>query len=475
VTRNIDRALFAGMVREEWRLHASLFGGRRFAAFPVLVCLLTASAVIALTRTGTSVGATVAGLHALVFAFGLHTGTIGLVGRDAMDNMIGEVNLLVFSARTLPVSRRRLLGHFLLKDAVYYSGLFLLPVALAFLPAVAGGEFAASQIPVLWFSMTVTFVLGLVVTLALLGLSSQGIEGGAVAGLLAVAGGGAWHLGVDWVALTPYALFAAPSLAAVAGSALTIAVASVVGLAAFEPSSSRSTRTVEPAFERWRDRLGDDTGLTAKTLLDVARSDGGLWKVLFSGGVIFAVCAGLVELAGRITGVAPSTGAVFGALLGLSAFTTYNWVTQYDDAESYLQYPLSVRALFAAKRRVAVLVGLPTAVGYFALAVVLLDARPVDMLAGLALLVGFHHHLLGLTTYLAGFEPAEFLFDAVLFGVFTVAVGATLVPPLIVGLMLAPLSTGALIGLAAAGVGLLAVGEAVYRRALGRWTERIGE
>jgi len=474
MSRKLDRTLFAGMVREEWRLHAELFGGRRFAAFPLFVALIAGAAVVALTETGTSIGAVVAGLHALVFAFGLHTGTIGLVGRDAMDNLLGEVNLLVFSARTLPVSRRRLLVHFLAKDAVYYSALFVLPAALAFLPAVAGGEFGAAQVPLLYLSLTATFVLGLVVTLALLGLSSRGVAGWLVAGALAAAVAAAHVTGVDWVSATPYALFRSPSPAAVAGTIGSVGAAAAIGLAAFDPSTSTPTRSVEPSFERWRARFGDETGLTTKTFLDVARSEGGLWKVPFSGGVIFGVCVGLVELAGRITGVEPSTGATFGALLGLSAFTTYNWVTQYDDAESYLQYPLSLDALFVAKRRVAALVGLPTAVAYFAIAAVAFDARPVDAVAGLLLLVGFHQYLLGVTTYLAGFDPGEFLFDTVLFAVFTVAVAATLVPPLIVGLMLAPLSGTALAALAGAGVLMLAVGELAYRRAVDRWTDRLG-
>ena len=476
MSRKLDRTLFAGMVREEWRLHAELFGGRRFAAFPLFVALIAGAAVVALTETGTSVTAVVAGLHALVFAFGLHTGSIGLVGRDAMDNLLGEVNLLVFSARTLPISRRRLLVHFLAKDALYYSALFILPVALAFLPAVggSGGEFGIAQLPLLYLSLTATFVLGLVVTLALLGLSSRGVAGWLVAGALAASVGGAHVAGVDWVSATPYALFASPSPLAVAGTIGSVGVAAAIGLVAFDPSTSTPTRSVDPAFERWRARFGDETGLTTKTFLDVARSEGGLWKVPFSGGVIFGVCVGLVELAGRITGVGASTGATFGALLGLSAFTTYNWVTQYDDAESYLQYPLSLDALFEAKRRVAALVGLPTAVAYFAIAAVAFDARPVDAVAGLVLLVGFHQYLLGVTTYLAGFDPGEFLFDTVLFAVFTVAVAATLVPLLIVGLVLAPLSGTALAALAGAGVLMLAVGELAYRRAVDRWTDRLG-
>jgi hypothetical protein len=37
MTERLDRTLFAAMLREEWRLHNRLFGGRRFAAFPLFV------------------------------------------------------------------------------------------------------------------------------------------------------------------------------------------------------------------------------------------------------------------------------------------------------------------------------------------------------------------------------------------------------------------------------------------------------
>src|SRR6056297_3121987 len=130
--------LFRRMLREEWRLHEELFGGRRFGAFPLVVLGLAAGGFELLHVTGTGFDAVLAGLHGLVFFFGLQVGTIGLVGRDALRNVLGDVTLLVFSARTLPVSWTRLLAVFLCKDLVYYAGFFLAPLALAAVPSALG-------------------------------------------------------------------------------------------------------------------------------------------------------------------------------------------------------------------------------------------------------------------------------------------------------------------------------------------------
>jgi len=472
---HVDRVVFREMLREEWRLHASLFGGRRFAAFPLLVAVLTAGGVFALVETGTSLGAVIAGLHALVFAFGLHTGSIGLVGRDAIDDVLGDVTLLVFSARTLPISRERLLGHFLVKDALYYSALFLVPIVAAFVVAVGQDEFAIVDLGRLWLSTTATFLLGLVVTLAVVGLVTRGVAGWLTVGAVGGSAVALWYANVDFLAVTPYALYAEPSLLAGIGTLVLLAGTATVGVLAYDPVDAAPTRTRSPAFTAWRRRLRDDTGLTTKTLLDVARSSGGLWKAVFSGGIIVAVCVGLVELAERITGVEPSVGVTFGPLLGLSAYTTYNWLTQYDDPASYLRYPLGIPDLFAAKRTALVLVGLPTAIGYFVLAAALFGATPLDAAVGLVLLVGYHQYLFGLTAVLAGFSPNEFLFDTLLFVLFTAAVAVVLVPVLVVGLVLTPLGTTTLAALAAVGLGLVLVGELCYRYAVSRWTERLAE
>jgi hypothetical protein len=466
--------VFAWMLREEWRLHSYLFGGRRFAAFPLFVLVLSTSAVTALTHTGTDFDAVVAGFHALVFAFGLHTGSIGLVGRDAQRNVLPTGTLIVFSARTLPLSLRRLIGIFLLKDAVYYAVLFLLPLTVGVAPAVLSGDVALDSVPVLWLSTTATFVVGVTVTFAGVALSTRGAPGGLVAVGVAAAAGALWFVG-DLVAFTPYGLYAGTPGSAALGTVATVGSLLVAGFLAYDPTYESPARSAR-GFREWRDRLGGDAVLV-KSLLDVRRSSGGLFKLVFSGGVLFAVSAFLIDFAGTITGVRPSTGISFGAVLGLTAFTTYNWIASVDSPEDYLSYPLDVPDVFRAKRTAFLLLGPPVGLVYYLAAAGWWGVTLPAAGAGLVLLLGLMSYLFGVTVYLTGFSPNEFLFDTVLFAAFFVAVAVVLVPVLVVGFVVQPVPAELLAGVGATGVLVGVLGELLYRRAVPKWTvvHRSGE
>ncbi len=481
--RSIAGTLFLAMLQEEWRMHATLFGARRFAAFPLVITLLTAGGVAFLTYAGIAMDAVVLGVHALAFLFGLQTGTVGFLGRDAMRDLLGDVTLLVFTSRTLPVSQRRLLGIFLLKDLLYYAVLFMLPLTLAFVPAafslapVAEGASAATgsvgpaTLPALWLSLTVTFAYGIAVTLALVGLSTRGRVGKAATAGGAAALGLAVVAGVDVMAATPYALYADPSLAGAAVALVPIPMLAAVGVAVYDPDDSSPARTAGNALAAWKGRLpGDERGLVARSLLDVHRSSGGLFKVVFSAAILFAVATFLVELVAPIVGTRPSTGVAFGALLGLSAFTTYNWLTQFDDPAEYLRLPLGLEAVFAAKLRAFLLLSVPVGLAFLAGAVAWWGGRLLEVLVGALLLVGLQVYLFGLVTYLTGFSPNEFLFDTVLFAGFGAAVALALVPVLVIGLVVVPVPTALLAALAALALAAGLVGLWLYRRAVPKWT-----
>lgn len=462
--------LLKEMTREEWRLHSRLFGGARFAAFPLVVAALVAITTELLVRTGTDLGRVVAGLHALVFLLGLQTGTIGLVGRDMLRNLLGDLTLVLSASRTLPVDHRRLLGLFVVKDVGYYAVLFLLPVAVGLAPVlIAGGTLAAGlpvalQLLATWASLILTFLLGLATTLLGVGLASRGLPGPLVAiGLIGLVGG-LWIAGVDLLAWTPLALVEGPTLAqallAVAGP---VVLALVAGWT-IDVEAQAPARRARPAFTRWRSVLGDP--LATKSLLDLHRSTGGIAKVLFSGGVLFLVSIGLFGLASRITGLTPSVGVCFGAILGLTSFTTYNWLTQLDDVGGYLALPLDVSDVLRAKMRAMLVVGPPVAVALFALAVAWQGTPWLDALVGAGLLLGVGVYIFGLTTRMAGLSPNAFLFDAPRFAIFSVAMMLPMVPALVVGLALAPLGPGLAGGLLALSVVMAGTGAILYRRAL---------
>lgn len=461
----LTRELFVRMLREEWRMHAHLFGGVRFAAFPVLIAALSTTAVWGLVQIGTTPMQIAAGIHALVLLFGLHTGSVGLVGRDAVRNLLGDLTLIIYSARTLPISRQKLLSIFLVKDVVYYSLLFLLPLTVAFAPATAETG-AWGRLPLLWLTTTGMFLLGASITLALIGLSSRGLGGRTVGIGAMVVIAGLWMAGVDVAIATPYAVFESPSLASLITGFAAVPVLTTVGVLTYDLQPDDGERTAESRFRELVARLpGHDTALVAKTLLDLARSSGGVWKVAFSGGIIFGVSAAMIRAVELLLGVNPVAPVAMGAMLGLSAFTTYNWLTQFDALEDYLIYPVDVADVYRAKFIGFLVVGMPVGLGYYALAVAAFGGSAGAVAVGATLTVGVQLYLFGLTTKLAGLSPNEFMFDTVLYASFATAVGVVLVPVLIAGLVLAPLSTLALSGVCVTGIVAGIAGVGLYARA----------
>lgn len=456
------------MLVEEFRLHSELFGSRRFLAVPVFVAVVVGAGVSLLYSTGTEVSAVVAGVHALVALFGLQVGTLGLVGRDAMRDVLGDTTLLVFSARTLPISWWRLLVTFLLKDMVYYAAVFLTPLVAGFLPLAVIGGFQAAKVVLLWITLLATFALGAASSLTLIGLATRST--GLVLAVVAVLVGAAVVATPDAVAVTPYAFYIEPSVRTGLTALAPTVVAGVSGPLLFEPVRSGNARRVASDRYRTLQSVRGLDGLTARALLEVARSSGSVWKVAVSLGILFAVTALLVDRVVAATGLVPSPGIAFGTLLGLGTFTTYNWVTQFDDPAEYLRYPVRMAAVFDAKFRAHMLLAVPTGGVYLLLATVWY--RPTEVVVGLVIFVLVTVYVAGLTAYLTGLSPNELLFDTVLFGLFGGGLAILAVPLLVAALAAgqAPfLAAGVAVGIA---VCFAFVGIALVGRAGPRWERR---
>ncbi|MFW6448193.1 MAG: hypothetical protein ACOC0X_01485 [Halobacteriota archaeon] len=468
------RAVFTAMIREEWRLHSRLFSGHRFAAFPVFVLVVVAGAVWLLTSVAVPLAEIVLGIHLLALLFGLHTGSIGFVGRDALRNLLGDVTLVVFSARTLPIGRGALLLLFLAKDVAYYGVLFLGPMALGIGPALHAAGYGTGAgiwyVWWLWVSLGATFLLGLLVTLTAIGITSRGVRRLVVAAVIGGTGLFAWWFGVDFRSLTPLGPFRNPE-----PYRLVVASGVLIGLGAaaaitFDPTP-RSHRRQRPArFRRWLSVVRNP--VATRTLIEVHRSAGGMAKLLVSGAVLFVVGVGLLTFATTVTGTTPAHGPALGAILGLTGFTSYNWLTQGDDAGGYLVHPLELEDVIRGKSRAFAVVAPVVALVFYGAGSVYYAFDPVGGLAGIVVLLGVTGYTFGLTVYLSGLWPNEFLYDTALFALLWVALGSVLVPLLVVALVFGPLGPwlGGLLG--AAGLGLGALGAGLSRVGARRWARR---
>jgi len=476
--RTEDWPLFVRMLREEWRLHASLFG-RRFGTYPIAVAILSGLGVWLLGQAETSTSAITGGLHWLIAFLGLQVGTIGLVGRDALRDVLGETTLLVFSARTLPITWRRLLAIFLLKDLAYYSALFLAPIAAGYgVVAVASGT-PPAQVGRLWVTTTGMFGLGVGASLTLIGLGTRTkrlagtkMKGkvlftGVIATVAVAASVAVLTSPIDPVALTPLGAFRTPTPTAFTlGFAPAVALV-VVGPLLFEPVDDGVTRTGRRLYPRIRALVGRERAVTVRTLLEVLRSGGSVWKVLFSMGILFGATALLVEKVTAATRLDPAPGIAFGTLLGLGAFTTYNWVTQLDDAAAYRRYPLSMRAVFGGKRTAYLLLTLPAGYVYLALSALWVPARALAVGAVVFPLVAVY--VFGVTAAVAGLSPNELLFDTPRFAVFGVALTVVAVPLVTAALVASTAPTLVAVASVAFAAVTAGVGLALARWAGPRW------
>ncbi|MFB6076877.1 MAG: hypothetical protein ABEK12_01980, partial [Candidatus Nanohaloarchaea archaeon] len=270
--------LLREMVREEWRMHARLFGGRAFAAFPLLVMALTAATAYGLARLGIGPGAVAYGMHHVAFFFGLNVGTVGFVGREALENLLGEASLLVFSARTLPVSRRRILVTFLVKDLLYYVALFVLPAVLGLLPAATALDAPIAGPVLLIATVGGAFMLGVALSFTAATLYLRGVLPLAAGAVLLAAATAAAGPGI--LAFTPLAFYRAPAAATLVTGFLPIPLIAAAGVLLFRPAHRVRFRTAGDLFPRVDAALPfDRTGIVAKSVLDMSRSSGGAAKL----------------------------------------------------------------------------------------------------------------------------------------------------------------------------------------------------
>jgi len=112
-------------------MHSEIFNGRSFAMFPLTIFLISfigSYGLIELSTLGANTLTQILGFLGLFM--GLSVGAIGFWSRDAMKNILGSYNLLVYSSRTLPLSRRKLLLSFLLMNIIYYTVFFLAPLSI---------------------------------------------------------------------------------------------------------------------------------------------------------------------------------------------------------------------------------------------------------------------------------------------------------------------------------------------------------
>ena len=420
------------MIKEEWRMHSNLFGGTKFALFPIMIFLSSAFIVLTSLITGFNIGQIEVGMQALLFFLGLNVGSIGFISRDRASNLIGEQNLLIFSSRTLPVAKRNIVATFILKDLIYYSVLFVAPMILGLASLNLVGSFTVLQVLLGLVTGVGMFMTGVSVTLVLASLYNLGW--GYLFSFMAPVAGLLYFAEASLVSMTPFGFYIQPSFQSFVSGFLPFILLTFFGLAVYKDVGGGKTRNKKNRFGFFNHLLGyDETGIVAKSTLQLLRSSGGLAKIFFSFGIIFGFYAFMMSEIPFLTAGTAAPGMIAAIILSIASLSTYNWITLNDRHKNYLKLPLDHKDVFDAKLSLYLTIAVPVSWLFMGLNAYLygLDGTVIGALA----LPSISVYLVGVTAYLAGLQPNEMLFDAKKFTVFMFSLGLVLVPLFMMALL----------------------------------------
>ena len=157
------RELFIAMVKEEWRVHSTMFGSLSFALFPVMIFLiaLMGSFLSPMMNTTLPAGSLIVIIQGTYLMLGIMVGGFGLLGNEVMNRRFGQASLLAYSARSLPLSGRFIFLTFVIKDTVYYFLLWVLPFGFGYILASPYIGVPPGSALLLLLTLTLSFLFGL--------------------------------------------------------------------------------------------------------------------------------------------------------------------------------------------------------------------------------------------------------------------------------------------------------------------------
>ncbi|MEG3056085.1 MAG: hypothetical protein RQM90_08415 [Methanoculleus sp.] len=220
--------LFFAMMKEEWRIHSTVFGGFWFALFPVMIVVFAFLGSLTLPLFSDAVPYTVAALLAQIFFLlaGAMVGSFGLMGREFMNRRFGQASLIAYVSRSLPISERRIFATFLMKDTIYYILLYVLPFTVGFAAATPFISIDPGYILLAFASLALAFLIGLSAVCFLSTLYAHSVR--LLAATLVVLALALFHAGT--VVFPPYSFFLDPGLEPLALSLLFILIPAAISV-----------------------------------------------------------------------------------------------------------------------------------------------------------------------------------------------------------------------------------------------------
>jgi hypothetical protein len=428
-----ERHLFVSMLKEEWRLHKSMmgpFGSGFFPAFIFVLCsALAVVASIFLEKIRYSTFLLM--LHVAAALYGIFVGALGHVGEQVMARRLGQINMLLHVPQILPISFRRAMAVFYLKDALFYILYSFVPLTAGVAVAAPLAGVALGSVALLGVTLVLTFMMGMGLSFLLSAIaarsrSAAGALGLPILGVVLMV----WPLGVlepgrlllplgYWDSLDPLLLVASLFIAFILPAAALPVIRERIKSTRDRHVSSLLSTESRFAF------TGEMSTLLAKEWLELFRSGTLTQAVVGFVGLILGVYT-VVWLFEASVGIPlPFNVVSYTGFLGLLGVMTYSWITNVEHNESLNSITIGVDRVIEAKVFLYLLLMAAVSAGY----VIMIGlARNEINLIPLGLLVAgaTSVYAVAVTAYLTGLWTNTMFFDARVLAKFSAAV----VPPL---------------------------------------------
>jgi hypothetical protein len=425
------RKLFVNMMKEEWRIHSTMFGSLSFALFPVMIfgIAFMGSFLLPLFRAAVPPGYLAIIIHAIFLLLGIMVGGFGLLGMEVMNRRFGQASLLSYSARSLPISEQEIFCTFVVKDTVYYLVLWVLPFVAGFAVASPFISVPLSLCLLLFLTLTLSFLTGLALIFFLSTVYSRSTLAFAILFSVMLLGWAGLYLftGINAAALFPplqllYAFSYSSLLAALAVVILPSAIAVALFTSEYTDTTKRFKNAIVPLTKKLS--LFPYPPLAAKDLIDLLRSGSLIGQTLFSFLIPLWLLWFLLSVLGRFIPPADVL-LLFAILTGVIASTMYTWLTMFDTFSSYTCLPVGVTTLLESKMcSFAVLQVIPAT---FIVLVSIASGAVAYLVPAFVLCLSVSFYALAVTVWLTGLSPSVLVYDAKVLLLYLVSVGVPLI------------------------------------------------
>jgi hypothetical protein len=414
--------LFKAMLKEEWRIHSSMFGSVLFALFPLIIMFFGAAMAfgIEVTDNVNNVETLVLISHYGFTLLGVGAGGFALSGREVMNRRFGQASLLAYSTRTLPVTEKSILFNYLIKEITYYLFLWVAPFVLGFLAISPFIHLPMQYGMMLVLTLTLSFWLGLSVVFALSTVYVRSRRALVSLIIMIFAGGYIYQAasGSDILkALPTYTIFMTNSYAVLATTALLSAILCLlsVNYAKVDFPTNISRHSQEFLKIEQSLRKNKHSAIIAKDMIDLERSTGGFGKYVFSFILPLVFVIVIIQLYSRFADTGPFL-TEFSIFVAIMSSSIYTWLTEYDSGSSYSFFPIKISHIIEGKIESFALLNI---MSFIAIAAVAFWKNELQfLLLALVVFISVSAFTLALTVYLGGLRPNIYLLNAKLFIVY---------------------------------------------------------